>query len=294
MPSLKILLTRGTAQAITAASIPDYLFQQFNVEKHPSLPTAAVMALGESLPVNNDIWLHCQPVHLQADHKAAYLIESITLRDNEADSLRHLLNGFLEPLSMSITVSPAGNWYLHGASIPPLTAIPVDAAIGKNLSGLLPRDSQGAFWRTLFTEIQMLLHTSDVNHTRRMAGDLDVNGLWFWGAGKLPVVHHNHWQTIWSDDPLATGLGGLSGVKVETLPRDYSVCEFPEPGKYLMVLSERQLPQLEDAWLKNALRSLRLGQITELTVYWGGARQVQLTKSLLSRWWRRRQQIGID
>src|SRR5690606_4831505 len=85
------------------------------------------------------------------------------------------------------TPDATSRWYLQ---LPAETELPefVDPldALGADLGDCLPEGAAGRRWRRLFSEAQIVLHNHPFNVQRRDAGLPPVNGLWFWGGGRLP------------------------------------------------------------------------------------------------------------
>ena len=52
----------------------------------------------------------------------------------------------------------------------------------------MPRGADGGTWKRWQNEIGMLLHEHPVNVEREANGNVPVNGVWFWGGGRLADV----------------------------------------------------------------------------------------------------------
>ena len=66
----------------------------------------------------------------------------------------------------------------------------------------LPTGKDGKQWHTVLNEMQILLHTAQVNIERERRGDLPINSLWFWGSGRLPQeIQRVDWARVHSEEP---------------------------------------------------------------------------------------------
>jgi hypothetical protein len=65
---------------------------------------------------------------------------------------------------------------------------------GADIGAALPGGADGARLRRLMTELQMWLHDSPA--------DDGINGLWLWGAGRVPLAGVARWPAALPDDPL--------------------------------------------------------------------------------------------
>ncbi|MEZ5465209.1 MAG: phosphoglycerate mutase [Lysobacteraceae bacterium] len=139
-------------------------------------------------------WLRADPVLMQADMTTGRLMAhgNLALTPADVESLLRPLKplfgdeGF--PISPGTRSAEAGNrWYLQlpfEAELPDF--VPPEDALGADLGDCLPAGDIGRRWRRLFSEAQIVLHNHELNARRRDAGLPSINGIWFWGGGRLP------------------------------------------------------------------------------------------------------------
>ena len=58
----------------------------------------------------------------------------------------------------------------------------------------------------------MLLHAHPVNEAREARGELPINSLRLWGAGRARAARNSRWQSVAADDPAVRGAARLAGV----------------------------------------------------------------------------------
>ena len=184
------------------------------------------------------------PVNLQAG------IDEIILNANTIDDLSKAdAEEFIEGLNKHFAqdnwefiVTDSGNWYLKHHSDELIHTTPLDHARGKSIFKHLPQ-SETLNWHSLQNEIQMLLHMASLNQSREIAGQLPINSLWFWGAGKATTLQHKV-NTIWSDS-------NDTAIKAAALAANIicqSLTELPSKltGEHIVILDSLYTPALMD------------------------------------------------
>ena len=303
-PALELLLARGRRSATPAAAPGDWYADAFGLEATP-LPAGALSALACGLEPGGAYWMRADPVHLRADRDRVLLIPSqgFALAAEEAGSLAAALNAhFTEDFSLHAV--RADTWCLQtGREMPVSTRAPVEIA-GRSVDEELP-DKR---WHPLLNEIQMAMYQHPVNTAREARGDPVVNGIWLWGAGRLPPAESlrnpGAWQSVSAEDPVALGLARLAGLRHrEPGPGAAQWLErAPESGRHLVVLDglrgaralgdtealEQRLQSLEERWFAPLLEALRSGRIAMLTTCVpDAAASFETTRTDLRRFWRR-------
>jgi hypothetical protein len=104
-------------------------------------------------------------------------------------------------------------WYLQLAREArlPEFATP-EVALGRDLLEMLPAGAEGARWRALLNEAQVILHNHPVNAQRAARGAVAANSLWFWGGGLLPDAVSTTVAGVRSEDVELQALARLAGV----------------------------------------------------------------------------------
>lgn len=233
-------------------------------------------------------WLHADPVNIIPDQSNAFLIDRISLTDDETTLLLLDLNEFLLANDYVLFAPRPDQWLLNLAKQPNIKTVPVEHMFGSNIAEKLPIGEEEAHWRRVFTELQMLLHNHDVNLQRRAQKMATIDGLWFWGEGELPSLDATDWTGVWSDDEFVNGLCYLSNTPFEPLPAGFEEISehlYPE-GNYLFVISEKMLlNELERQWMQPLLNAINKKKIEQLQLIVNQKSYI-INASKLNRWWR--------
>lgn len=165
-------------------------------------------------------WLRADPVHLLAGIGDLVLSDSCSmdaaspdaLDRAEADALVQVVNDALEPQGPFIVAPHPLRWYVALEATPRIKTAPPSTAIGKAVSGRLPRGADATFWHGWSNLVQMALHECPTNIVRTERKKLPINSLWLWGGGCLPAaaeIPPKEFECVWSDDLLVRALARL-------------------------------------------------------------------------------------
>ncbi len=305
-PALRRLITRSdpVARPSAAQTAEPLLCDLFGVRRPEDgdLPIGAVSLLGEGGPGDSGWWLRADPVHLQPHGGDLVLAgnEILGLEAGEALRLAAELAEVLTPDRWRLETPCAHRWYLRLAAPARLRTVSLEEIRGRNIGERLPAGPDARFWHALLTEIQILLHASPLNAEREQRGRPSVNSLWFWGGGMLPQVETGQWTAVWSDAPLARGLGQLAGAVLHGLPegagswlRDagsgtHLVTAEAAGTEYGDAAVRRQTVELFEAqWVAPLLDAVRAGDVASVVLQAGRGPGRLLTRAGLRRWWRR-------
>ena len=313
LPALELLLARGRFAREQPLSLESWLAPAFGLEES-SLPAGAITALADGVdaggPPGDFCWLRADPVHLQIERDRLSLIPTagFSISRVEADAFGTTLNRHFGDELAIFPFSP-DRWCLRSAGDVALDApAPIELA-GQEVDANLPRGPQAARWHALLNEIQMAFHDHPVNLEREQRAEPAVNSVWFWGAGRLPRAAHGPWHSVIADEPLATGLARLAGLRHRALPATASdwLERAPEEGRHLVVLDTlrgalalggpeshaERLAALEACWFAPLLEALRRGHVGMLTVRAPDAGTSHETvRGDLRRFWRRAQPLA--
>lgn len=161
--------------------------------------------------------LHCvraDPVHLQLEREQGKLVPPSVLAidpEHAADLVRDLNTHFGQECFF---VGSNNRWYFTGEDSTGLNTVPTDYAAGRNVSLLLPRDEQTRRWRKISTEVQMFLHSHEINRQREASGLFPINSLWFWGGGRIDPGQSPAELRLFCDSAFTLGLSRLLGFTV--------------------------------------------------------------------------------
>lgn len=186
----------------------------------------------DSLP---DTEIMCaDPINLQAGIDEIILnpepINDLSKTDTE--ELIYALNKHFAQDGWEFIIADSGNCYLKHQSNESIKTTPLDYAKGKSIFQHLPQ-SKTLNWHSLQNEMQMLLHMTSLNQTREIAGQLPINSLWFWGAGKKSNLSHQ-FDTIWGGtESKAAALAAKITHNALDTPK-----QALHTGKHIIVLNE--------------------------------------------------------
>ena len=266
-PALELLLARGRRTRSEAASTTQWLLEAF----------------GDGVP-GDETWLRAEPVHLRADRDRVLQFRpgSFAIARGEAEALCQAINGHF---GARLNVSPLKPevWNARSAIVDGLDSLRPPSGEAMEL----PHGGEAAtVWHALLNEIQMVLHVHPVNAAREERGEPAVNGVWLWGAARLPRAASGPWQSVTADDPVALGLARLAGMRHHLLPRSAGewLDRLPQEGRHLAVLDSIR----DEAWFAPLLAALREGRVGMITLHlpeWGLA--AEAVRGDLRRFWRR-------
>lgn len=264
---------------------------------------AAALAVRADLPDidHAGVWLRADPVYLRADrdHLRFYDAHVLALTLSEAATLAAEIEAIYVDLGWQFHVAAPDRWYLRIDAEPDIrTYVPAEI-IGRVVDPHLPQGADAKRWHTLLTEMQMVLHMSEVNAERERAGKLPVNSVWFWGNGAAPELKPDG-RTIYADDPLSQALAaalngegahGLDTVDVGA-PADgdtYIVdLAMLRPSLYAESEPWREAgATIARRWLEPGIAALGDRVIDELRVFGGQGQTWVLRRAHAWRFWRR-------
>jgi len=294
LPSLQYLLNRSISTPITHKEA--LICQWFNISDF-EFPVAAIIGLGDHLPTQTNYWLRADPVQLQADLSTAYLLgnQHLNLQADEMKILVNSINKLIASDDLQLFAPHPTRWYLLSKQPLQIKTCNLQQAMNKDIANYLPQGERQAYWRRLFTEIQMLLHASPINQKRQAHGLPTINAVWFWGAGQLPSFKPGAWQTIWCyDDPLLKGLSQLINCSAKPLSDNFSqiLQRMETAGDYLLQLSaqsfESNWEKLEFNWLKPIWQALRHKNLSQIDFYIGTMNVFTITAKRSQYFWKKR------
>lgn len=240
------------------------------------IPWAALDRLAESGEQDDKLWLHADPVCMQADMDHAILFDahSLQLRDDEADQLIAELNAHFAQDGILIHNYSAASWYISIDTQANFKTHALYDVIGRNVNHFMPTGEDASVWKRFMNEAQMLLHMSDVNQQREARGHLPVNSIWLWGEGRLSGYVRDSSQSafdvVMSNNHSVLGMAKLHSLEHSSLPETFSdaVLETGKTGHALLVLDallsslhyediaewQQQLCRLDQQWLQPLLK----------------------------------------
>jgi hypothetical protein len=151
-----------------------------------ALNTSLAEASADKLGIRSryKYWLLASPIHLHIEGDGLVLMDShtfpITLEESQAlvnTFNKHFLVDHIEFFTIN------KNQWLIGSQQEVIkhSTYPLDRA-GRTIADYLPKGENGAFWRQVFNEAQMLCHDHHVNLQRQDKQQKPVSGIWFWDS----------------------------------------------------------------------------------------------------------------
>ena len=313
--ALETLIARGRRTSAPVPGPERWLFERFQVPRQRDWPAAPFSLLGDGGSPGSDVWICADPVHLRIERDRLVLTDSTQFRitPGEAEALAASVN---RHFGDSIVVHPlhAQRWYARLPACPDMETAPLSLVRGGAIETKFTAGPDAMRWQSLANELQMLLHDHPVNLAREARGEPAVNSVWLWGAGRLPPLPDpsaRPFRYVAASDPLARGLAQASGAQAQELAADARawLAQAGHAGMGLAVLDSLAAPsryrqadawrealsKLELDWFAPLLAALKQGMIGMLTLHLLGlehALQVEVTRSDLRRFWRRRQPLA--
>ena len=313
--ALGTLIARGRRTRAPASGPERWLLERFGVPRQRDWPAAPYSLLADGGSPGSDSWICADPVHLRFERNRLILADSTQFRitREEAAALAGSINNHFGD---SFIVQPlqARRWYARLPACPDIETTPLSSVRGGAIEAALPHGPDAMRWQACTNELQMLLHDHPINLAREARGELPVNSVWLWGAGRLPPPDRpsaRPFQHVAASDPLARGLAQASGAQSQERAANARVWlaqagqagiglvvldSLAAPSRYQQADARREaLATLELDWFAPLLAALRQGSIGMLTLHLLGlehALQVEVTRSDLRRFWRRRQPLA--
>ena len=314
-PGLHRLIARSRLRQRPPQSLEATLCDAFGLAENA--PYAAFRVYGEDHePVaGTACWLCADPVHLRLHQERLILADggSLGIALAEAQAIVDELNRQFSDLGTFHVAAP-DRWYLQLAGNTDLgdfVVLPLSAVAGRSVGRQLPETPEARWLRQLLNEVQMVLHQHPANEQREEQGRSTINSLWMWGAGVLPPLPARDFAGVWSEHPLARGLGRAFALPVHRVPSDAAalLAEATPGSCQLLVLDSlqspvqyedgaayrRQLGELDGRWFAPLQKALAAGRLQRLrleastayaTLAWESSRHEQW------RWWRRPQPLA--
>ncbi len=306
--STRLLLSRGSRRVVFEhrRDLWDLACRAFasGSRTQTPWPVAPFTFYADSGHPGSDFWLRMDPVHMKVDFKGATLSDprSIDITAAEAQRLCDDLNVHFADIGWRIQPAHPARWYVQLAREPKLTCPPPETLVGQALTQMPPFGVDGAPWRAVSTEIQMILHTHEVNRRRLEYGLCELNNVWIWGGGRLPSRQSPVWDLVLGGDERIRGLAAWSGTMAAPLPVDGLDClaKGSQSDKVLLIFDSlsglarngeveewrQRLLQLDQHWLKPLLGAVGRREIQRLTVITETA-EFRFSRHSFVKYWRR-------
>jgi hypothetical protein len=251
------------------------------------------------------------PLQLTAGAARLYLDHRGVLRLPRAE-LAALAAAFQDTFAVSgFTLTPlsSGDFLLRTPGIAAVATTEPARCAGTDVAEALPRGAAAAPLRRLLSEIEMWLHGQALNEARVRRGEPPVTTLWPWGAeGRAGQPERREARATlraFGADPYVRGLWHLQADVCRALPQrledvlaDEHACgvvlvlevglELQTDRRYTLAQS---LAHLDARFVSPALKALRRGEVSSVTLIANDTRVTLRRRSHLRLW--RRPRAGL-
>jgi hypothetical protein len=312
LDALETLMARGRRSSRAAMSSEAWLFGRFGIPKQRDWPVAPYSLLADGGVPERHFWMRADPVHLRVGRDNVALVDSgaFDVSRNEAEALVEALNRHFGDALVLYPLQPE-RWYARLGQAPDLEATPPRMVRGRPIEEHLPAGRDAMRFDALMNEAQMVLHEHPVNVEREARGAPAINSVWFWGGGTAGAPGARRFNAVIANDRLARGLALAAGSEARVLPKNAQalLAAGDDGGTILVVLDSMQdqtgytdevrlrdlRAALERDWFAPLLAALQSGRIGMLTLHLSGPDsllEVEVARSDLRRFWRRRKPLA--
>jgi hypothetical protein len=264
------------------------LARHFKLLPNPWPPAALTRSVDSCVEdARLSAWLRADPAYIRPDINGARLLATgaaLSISQQDVDAFLPALRPLFGDTGFLLDAPHPTRWYLRlprEVRLPGFTS-PEDA-LGEDVFDHTPDAPEARRWRSLLSEVQVVLHNHPHNEERAQAGRVPVNSLWFWGGGVVPDSVVSDCLSVFSDDPVLHGLAVIGNVNC--MP----ISEFPglaclANDALIDLRAVRDPNQLLHQWLLPAQTLSRQGCIDfDLA----DGRSFQLQASQRWRFWRK-------
>jgi hypothetical protein len=288
LPALENLLAKCSSAEDESEGMEAWLCRAFGVAKQQDWPVAPITLLAddtEDIKAESDYWIRADPVHLRIEHDQIVLADSrvFQISPQEASEFTSLLNQHFAAMGQEIEFLPLrpDRWYLRVRKTPPAITHLLSEVANKGINELLPSGMNATLWRSLFNEVQMVLHEHPLNQSREVRGQPAINGTWFWGGGIMPESVSSPYTRVWSNDVLSGSLAVACDTDHAQLPAGAAIWQqSATAGNHLVVLLALQgqaqyadaygwresLKELERSWFVPLWAMSKQGRFDQVTL----------------------------
>lgn len=285
-PALAKLLACGSHTTESVESSEAWIAQHFGLTPvGESYAFAAIALLGEpDGDPGADHWLRADPVHLSVNRDRVVLLDSsrLEITPAEAYALCRTMQQQFAADGLTFHAPHPQRWYIKSGQRIAIHTHPPSAVRGHSVANYWFDGADRARWQGRLSEMQMLLHAHPVNEAREEAGQLPINGVWFWGAGARPDRIRQIYSHIIADDPLLAGLASLTRARY-TCSDDFLWNSLPNATSSQLFVAlggldecaaygewdtwREALAALDRAWFAPALSALKNGNSSAVTIH---------------------------
>ncbi len=311
LPVLELLLARAQRQDFPPIGTEAWLCQAFEVERQQDWPVAPLTLTHDGGDAGDHYWLRADPVHFAANRDRLTLIDTPALKPDPEDAAEFiaLLNRHFAGDGLEFQTHHPSRWYVRAPGTPRLATRDLSQAAGRDIAGMLPTGEDGARWRRILNEIQMLLHDHPVNQRRESRGELPINSVWLWGGGRRAAVPGQHFTQIAGEYSLAHALASITGTETVSADAAAGGQLAADTSARLLAVTDtsaarhgdehawrQALEGLERNWLVPLHAALRRRQIEGLAIvslHPRACRRFDVIPTELLKFWRRPRPLAV-
>jgi hypothetical protein len=297
-PGLDALLSKGRLERGKAMTFEEWLLDAWQVQGQP---VAALRRLAYGLQPDDHVWLCADPVHLRVERDHLQLIDDhhFSLTAEEARLLADAVSAHFADDGLTIDVLDPTHWNIKIRAESAPDSAPIWRVADESLFEHLLEPAGGIDWKALGNEVQMLLFNHPVNDARSARGDLPVNGLWFWGAGPLPLQRALLPDVVYAKDELARGLALHAECRLLNVPEKFALWS-PSQDAEMIVLDglshavrahdaeawAKELKRLEEAWFAPIAQAVWDRQLAEIRAVFPGEKNTAYLHASRADFWK--------
>ena len=298
-------LSRSSCSS-SSDSVEKVIATLFKLTIKNDFPSAALTLLANDVYDPARFYMHADPVHLQADIDSALLRPGadLAISADEAEDFCDTLSQHFDIDGLTFLVLKNDQWFVSCENKINMKTTSLSYATGRNINFLLPEGDDAVRWKQILTEAQMLMYAHKLNATREETGRMNVNSLWFHGAGELADIKSTEVHHLCSNHDVMKGLARCLKLGHSAVPdsvnayTDYLLsCE---PGtshvlhldalEHLVTYTDvepwlDQLTQMLDDWIYPLIRFANKNNI-RLTLYPCNEKKYQFSKHDGLKFWR--------
>ncbi len=306
LPALSTLLGKASCSATPDNNFETMLCRFFNLSPNEKgeLPIAQLTWLADFGSQSGSALLRADPVHLRPDKAEVRLfpVDQLALTAHETEQLIASLNEHCRRDGLEFIAATPFRWYVRLIQEAALTTQPLTVVAGKDIRHYLPRGADAAYWKTLFNEIQMLLHAHPINQARRDKYQPTINSLWFWGGSPVSNPGSKVNYFVAGEDPLTKGLANLSGATFKQAGLDYPSVKSAVEGQVnsLIVYTGlmdavacgdfnawcQRLAQVEQSFFAPLLSAMKKGRFASAELLPCNGKVYRIKRHQLFKFWR--------
>jgi hypothetical protein len=190
-PALAALLSRTASHqrhpykhAARALPHEAWLARALGLEQHGQPAFAAAAMRGFGLDPAEGTWFIVNPAHIDIarSHLMMPDLRHLALSEQDSRALFDAAVPWFEEAGHQLRYGDAQTWFMRADDWAGMDTASPDAAVGMNLTDVMPLGPHALAFRKLQNEIQMLWYTHPTNAARESRRLPSVNAFWLWAG----------------------------------------------------------------------------------------------------------------